>query len=121
MERRWPKRRMAIHPAAIVDPQARISASAEIGPDCIIGADVEIGARTRLMAHVYVEGVTQIGEDNVFFPYSTVGVASQDLKYKGERAETRIGSRNKIREFVSIHRGTAGRRAGHSKSATTIC
>ena len=99
---------MAIHPAALVDPQARISESAEIGPNCIIGADVEIGARTRLMAHVYVEGVTQIGEDNIFFPYSTVGVASQDLKYKGERAETRIGSRNKIREFVSIHRGTAG-------------
>jgi UDP-N-acetylglucosamine acyltransferase len=99
---------MAIHPAAVVDPLSRISESAEIGPYCIIGADVEIGARTRLMAHVYVEGVTRIGEDNVFFPYSTVGVASQDLKYKGERAETRIGSRNKIREFVSIHRGTEG-------------
>ncbi len=99
---------MAIHPSALVDPQARIFASAEIGPFCIIGADVEIGARTRLMAHVYVEGVTNIGEDNVFYPYSTVGVASQDLKYKGERAETRIGSRNKIREFVSIHRGTEG-------------
>ena len=53
-----------------------------------------------------------IGEDNIFFPYSTVGVASQDLKYKGERAETRIGNRNKIREFVTIHRGTAGRRPG---------
>jgi UDP-N-acetylglucosamine acyltransferase len=99
---------MAIHPAAIVDPQAIISASAEIGPHCIVGAGVEIGARTRLMAHVYVEGVTQIGEDNLFFPYSTVGVASQDLKYAGERAETRIGNRNKIREFVSIHRGTQG-------------
>jgi UDP-N-acetylglucosamine acyltransferase len=99
---------MAIDPTAIVDAQARVSASAEIGPHCIIGADVEIGAGTRLMAHVYVEGVTHIGEDNIFFPYSTVGVASQDLKYKGERAETRIGSRNKIREFVSIHRGTQG-------------
>src|SRR5277367_1899840 len=99
---------MAIHQTAIVDPQARISASAEIGPYCIIGADVEIGERTRLMAHVCVEGVTQIGEDNIFYPYSTIGMASQDLKYKGERAETRIGSRNKIREFVSIHRGTAG-------------
>jgi UDP-N-acetylglucosamine acyltransferase len=99
---------MAIHPAAIVDPQARVAESAEIGPGCIIGADVEIGSRTRLMAHVYVEGVTAIGEDNLFYPYSTVGVASQDLKYKGERAETRIGSRNKIREFVSIHRGTQG-------------
>ena len=99
---------MAIHPTAIVDPSARISASAEIGPYSIIGADVEIGARTRLMAHVYVEGLTYIGEDNVFYPYSTIGVASQDLKYKGERAETRIGNRNKIREFVTIHRGTEG-------------
>jgi UDP-N-acetylglucosamine acyltransferase len=99
---------MAIHPSAIVAPQARISPSAEIGPYCVVGADVEIGPRTQLMAHVYVEGATQIGEDNLFFPYSTVGVASQDLKYKGERAETRIGSRNKIREFVSIHRGTEG-------------
>jgi UDP-N-acetylglucosamine acyltransferase len=60
------------------------------------------------MAHVYVEGPTWIGEDNIFFPYSTVGVASQDLKYKGERAETRIGHRNRIREFVTIHRGTQG-------------
>jgi UDP-N-acetylglucosamine acyltransferase len=99
---------MAIHPAAIVDPQARISPSADIGPYCIIGADVEVGARTRLMAHVYLEGVTRIGEDNLFYPYSTVGVASQDLKYKGEPAETRIGNRNKVREFVSIHRGTEG-------------
>jgi UDP-N-acetylglucosamine acyltransferase len=99
---------MAIHPTALVDPQARIADSADIGPFCIIGADVDIGARTRLMAHVYVEGATTIGDDNVFFPYSTVGVASQDLKYKGERSETRIGSRNKIREFVTIHRGTQG-------------
>jgi UDP-N-acetylglucosamine acyltransferase len=73
-----------------------------------VGADVEISPRTRLMAHVYLEGPTWIGEYNVFFPYSTVGVASQDLKYKGERAETRIGHRNKIREFVTIHRGTEG-------------
>ncbi|MFB3778252.1 MAG: acyl-ACP--UDP-N-acetylglucosamine O-acyltransferase [Bryobacteraceae bacterium] len=99
---------MAIHPTAIVDPSARISETAEIGPYSIVGAEVEIGARTRLMAHVYLEGPTWIGEDNIFFPYSTVGVASQDLKYRGERAETRIGSRNRIREFVTIHRGTAG-------------
>lgn len=99
---------MAIHPAAIVDPGARIADDAEIGPYCIVGADVEIGARTRLMAHVYVEGVTAIGQDNLFYPYATVGVASQDLKYQGERAETRIGDRNKVREFVTIHRGTQG-------------
>ncbi|MFN7924725.1 MAG: acyl-ACP--UDP-N-acetylglucosamine O-acyltransferase [Bryobacteraceae bacterium] len=99
---------MPIHPAAIVDPRARVDESAEVGPFCVVGAEVEIGARTRLMAHVFVEGPTWIGEDNIFYPYSTVGVASQDLKYKGERAETRIGSRNKIREFVTIHRGTEG-------------
>jgi UDP-N-acetylglucosamine acyltransferase len=99
---------MPIHPTAIVDPQARIAESAEIGPYCIVGAEVEIGARTRLVAHIYVEGPTWIGEDNIFFPYSSVGVASQDLKYKGERAETRIGDRNRIREFVTIHRGTQG-------------
>ncbi len=97
---------MAIHPTAIIDPKTRIADTAEIGPYCVIGADVSIGARTRLLAHVFVEGVTAIGEDNVFYPYSTVGVASQDLKYQGEPSETRIGHRNKIREFVTIHRGT---------------
>ena len=97
-----------VHPTAIVDPQARIAETAEIGPYCIVGAEVEIGARTRLMANNFLEGPTWIGEDNVFYPYSSIGVASQDLKYKGERAETRIGSRNRIREFVTIHRGTQG-------------
>jgi len=99
---------MPVHPTAVVSPEARIAESAEIGPYSIIGPEVEIGARTRLMAHVYVEGPTWIGEDNIFFPYSTVGVASQDLKYRGERAETRIGHRNRIREFVTVHRGTEG-------------
>src|ERR1017187_5986149 len=99
---------MSIHPTAIVDSRARIAESAEIGPYCIVGAEVEVGARTRLMANLYVEGPAWIGEDNVFFPYSTVGVAPQDLKYQGERAETRIGHRNRIREFVTIHRGTEG-------------
>lgn len=99
---------MPIHPTAIVHPNARIASTADIGPYCIIGEEVEIGAGTRLMANVYIEGPTWIGEDNIFFPYTTAGVASQDLKYKGERSETRIGSRNRIREFVTIHRGTQG-------------
>jgi UDP-N-acetylglucosamine acyltransferase len=99
---------MPIHPTAIVDPGARIAESADIGPYSIIGAEVEIGARTRLMANAYIEGPTWIGEDNLIFPFSSIGVASQDLKYKGERAETHIGNRNRIREFVTIHRGTAG-------------
>jgi UDP-N-acetylglucosamine acyltransferase len=99
---------MPIHRTAIIDPSARIAESADIGPYCIIGSEAEIGPRTRLMAHAYCEGPTWIGEDNVVFPYASIGVASQDLKYKGERAETRIGSRNRIREFVTIHRGTQG-------------
>jgi UDP-N-acetylglucosamine acyltransferase len=99
---------MPVHPTAIVDPAAKLHDTAEIGPYCIIGAEVEIGARTKLMANLYVEGPCAIGEDNVFFPYSSVGVASQDKKYKGERAWTRIGSRNSVREFVTIHRGTEG-------------
>jgi UDP-N-acetylglucosamine acyltransferase len=97
-----------IHPSAIVDPGARVDPSAEIGPYSIVGADVAIGARTILKAHVFMEGPAEIGEDNLFFPYSTIGVAPQDLKYKGERSSTRIGSRNKLREFVTIHRGTEG-------------
>ncbi len=99
---------MPVHPTAIVDTKSRIADTAEIGPFCIVGPEVEIGPGTRLMAHVYIEGPTWIGQDNIFYPYSTVGVASQDLKYRGERAETRIGDRNKIREFVTIHRGTEG-------------
>jgi UDP-N-acetylglucosamine acyltransferase len=97
---------MAIHPTAIISPEAQIADSAEIGPYSIVEGAVTIGARTRLMAQVYVDGPTTIGEDNVFFPFAVVGVASPDLKYKGEHAETVIGDRNKIREYVTVHRGT---------------
>jgi len=99
---------MPVHPSAIVDPAASIHPDAEVGPFCVVGPEVEIGARTRLMAHMWVEGPTTIGEDNLFYPYSSVGAASQDLKYRGERAFTRIGNRNTIREFVTVHRGTVG-------------
>ncbi len=97
-----------IHPSAIVDPEASIAESAEIGPYAVIGPDVSIGARTRVMAHVVMEGPLEIGEDNDFYPFSSVGLAPQDLKYHGEPSRTRIGSRNRIREFVTIHRGTEG-------------
>src|SRR5262245_29497352 len=99
---------MSVHPTAIVDPAAKIADTAEIGPYCVIGGGVEIAEGTRLIAHVYAEGPATIGAENVFYPYSSIGAAPQDLKYKGEVSETRIGSRNKIREFVTIHRGTEG-------------
>src|SRR4051812_3880044 len=99
---------MAIHPTAIVDGDANISRDAEIGPYCIIGSGVTIGPRTRLIAHVYLEGKLTIGKDNVFYPYCSCGVTPQDKKYKGEPSETRIGDSNCIREFVTINRGTEG-------------
>ncbi len=99
---------MAIHPTAIVDPDADVSREAEVGPYCIIGSGVAIGARTRLIAHVYLEGKLTIGKDNLFYPYCSCGVTPQDKKYKGEPSETRIGDRNTIREFVTINRGTEG-------------
>jgi UDP-N-acetylglucosamine acyltransferase len=99
---------MPIHPTAIVDAKAKVAPDADIGPYCVIGGEVEIGPRTRLMAHNYIDGPTWIGAGNVFYPYSSIGVAPQDLKYQGERSETRIGDDNRIREFVTIHRGTEG-------------
>lgn len=99
---------MAIHASAVVDPKARIHPTAEVGPFSVIGPEVTIGAGTRLLGHAFVEGPIDIGEDNVFYPFSTIGVAPQDLKYSGEASRARIGNRNKIREFVTIHRGTEG-------------
>jgi UDP-N-acetylglucosamine acyltransferase len=99
---------MAVHPTAIIDPGAELHPTVEVGPYVVVGDEVRIGARTRLLGHIFIEGPTTIGEDNIFYPFASVGVASQDLKYHGERTETRIGDRNKIREFVTIHRGTEG-------------
>ena len=99
---------MAIHPTAIVDREANISSDAEIGPYCIIGSGVSIAAGTRLLAHVYMEGKLTVGKDNLFYPYSSCGVAPQDKKYRGEPSETQIGDGNTVREFVTINRGTEG-------------
>lgn len=99
---------MPIHPTAIIDPAARIHADADVGPYCIVQGEVSIGARTRLIAHAFLEGPLTIGDDNTFFPYCSIGAAPQDMKYRGERSETRIGNGNRIREFVTIHRGTEG-------------
>ena len=99
---------MPVHSTAIVDASAKIAETAIIGPYCILGADLEIGARTELKSHICVEGPIQIGEDNLFLAYSSIGGEPQDLKYHGERTQTRIGNRNKVHEFVTIHRGTEG-------------
>jgi len=99
---------MPVHPTAVLDPGAEVDEAAEIGPYCVLGPGVVVGARTRLIAHVVIDGDTRLGCDNVVFPFTTIGVAPQDLKYQGEPSRTRIGDRNRIRESVTIHRGTAG-------------
>ncbi len=75
-------------------------------PYCIVGEHVRIGARSVLQAHVVVNGWTEIGDDCLLYPFSTVGAASQDRKYAGERAYTRVGNRTTLREYVSIQRAT---------------
>lgn len=97
-----------IHPSAVVSPKARLGQDCFIGPYSVIGDDVELGNGVRLESHCVIDGHTTIGDDTHIFPFTSVGMASQDLKYKGEPSETKIGKRNKIREFVTIHRGTAG-------------
>jgi UDP-N-acetylglucosamine acyltransferase len=96
-----------IHPSAIVHPGAKLGENVEIGPFCLIGEHVSIGARTKLLAHVCVNGYTTIGEDSTLFPFCTIGFPSQDRKSGGdERAYTTIGNRTTLREYVSVHRAT---------------
>ncbi|MFN6964622.1 MAG: acyl-ACP--UDP-N-acetylglucosamine O-acyltransferase [Pyrinomonadaceae bacterium] len=97
-----------IHPSAIVSPSARIGDDCHIGPYCTIGDEVTLGGGSRLESHVVVDGRTTIGEDNHIYPFVSIGLAPQDLKYAGEPTSVVIGSRNHIREFVTIHRGTEG-------------
>lgn len=95
-----------IHPSAVVSPKAQIGNDVEIGPYCVIGDEVQIGDRTRLHAHLVLEGPITIGADNEFYPFSSIGARSQDLKYSGEPTHAIIGDRNTFREFVTVHRGT---------------
>ena len=97
---------MSIHPTAVVDPNAKVARSCKIGPYCVIGADVELGEECHLVSHVTIEGPTKIGVDNGFFPFTSIGMAPQDITYAGEPTRLEIGDHNEIREFVTINRGT---------------
>lgn len=99
---------MSIHPSSVVAPGARIPDSCTIGPFCTIGPKVELGEACTLVSHVVIDGRTRIGARNTFYPFSNIGVAPQDLKYKGEDTETELGDENTIRECVTISRGTVG-------------
>ena len=95
-----------VHPTAIVAAGAEVAPDVEIGPWCLVGPDVVLEPGARLMSHVVVDGRTRIGAGAVLYPFCTVGLAPQDLKYKGEPTETVIGPRTQIREHCTIHRGT---------------
>ena len=97
-----------IHASAVISPHAQIGRDCYVGPYSIVGDEVELGDGVRLESHCVIDGRTTVGEGTHVFPFVSIGLASQDLKYKGEPAETRIGKRNRIREFVTIHRGTEG-------------
>ena len=99
-----------IHPTAIVDSKAQLEAGVEVGPYSIIGPNVRIGARTKVGPHAVIEGYTTLGEDNEVFQFASVGGKPQDLKYRGEPSRLVIGSKNSIREFVTLHPGTTGGR-----------
>jgi UDP-N-acetylglucosamine acyltransferase len=95
-----------IHPTAIVHPNADIARGVDIGPYCLVGEHVAIGKGSMLQAHVVVNGWTTIGEDCEIYPFATIGATSQDRKYAGERAFTKIGNRTVLREYVSVQRAT---------------
>jgi UDP-N-acetylglucosamine acyltransferase len=98
---------MNVHPTAIIDFGAKIPDSCKIGPYCTIGPNVELGEGCELVSHVVVEGPTKIGARNKFFPFSSIGLAPQDLSYAGESTRLEVGDDNVVREFVTINRGTA--------------
>jgi UDP-N-acetylglucosamine acyltransferase len=97
-----------IHESAIVSPKAEIGKDCYIGAYSIVGAETVLADRVRIESHVVVYGKTRIGAETHVFPFVSIGLAPQDLKYGGEPTATEIGERNQIREFVTVHRGTSG-------------
>ncbi len=96
----------AIHPTAIVSPEAELGEGVTVGPYAIVGAGVGIGAGTSVGAHATIEGPTALGRENRVFPHAVLGFDPQDLKYHGEKTWLKIGDHNVFREFSTVHRGT---------------
>lgn len=95
-----------IHPTAIIHPKASVPASCQIGPFCTVGEHVVLGESCVFISHVVVDGHTQMGQGNIVYPFSTIGLRTQDLKYKGGITRTVLGDFNTIRETVTIHSAT---------------
>jgi UDP-N-acetylglucosamine acyltransferase len=95
-----------IHATAVVHPKAQLGVSCRVGPYCVIGEHVTLGDRCQLHSHVVVDGHTVIGNDNEIFPFASIGLKTQDLKWKGGVTRTVIGDRNTFRESVTVHSAT---------------
>ncbi len=98
-----------ISPLAYIDPEAKIGENCEIGPFCFIDKNVVIGDNNVIMNNVSILYGARIGNGNTFFPGAVISAVPQDLKFKGEETTVQIGDNNKIRENVTIHRGTASK------------
>lgn len=99
---------MSVHASAVIAAGAVVPESCTVGPYCTMGPEVVLGEGCVLISHVVLDGRTRIGARNTFYPFCSIGVPPQDLKYRGEPTETVIGDDNTIRECVTISRGTVG-------------
>lgn len=97
---------MSIHPSTVIAAEAVVPESCTIGPFCTISAEVVLGEDCNLISHVVLDGHTRLGARNTIYPFTSIGVAPQDLKYHGEPTETEVGDDNTIRECVTVSRGT---------------
>lgn len=95
-----------IHPTAIIHSKAQIGSGCEIGPYCVIGENVVLGNNCKLHSHVVIDGYTTLGEENEIYPFASIGLKTQDLKWKGGITRTQIGNKNVFRECVTVHSAT---------------
>lgn len=95
-----------IHPTAIIHPKAKLGDQCAVGPYCVIGEHVELGEGCQLHSHVVIDGHTKLGRKNDIFPFASIGLRTQDLKWKGGLTRTEVGDHNTIREAVTIHSAT---------------
>jgi UDP-N-acetylglucosamine acyltransferase len=109
-----------IHSSAVIYPKAQIGSGCEIGPYCVIGEHVVLGERCKLHSHVVIDGHTKLGKENEIFPFASIGLKTQDLKWKGGITRTEIGDGNTFREYVTIHSATSDGEVTRVGSDNTI-
>lgn len=98
---------VVVHPTAVVHPRAELGEGSEVGPYCVIGEHVRLGRGCKLHSHIVIDGHTTLGEGNEIFPFASIGLKTQDLKWKGGLTRTVIGDHNTFREYVTIHSATS--------------